>query len=158
MADSGFSSHQVCRITGLSARQLGYWRKTGLLSPEEQTPGGHARYSFTDLVALTTARRLIAAGVSVQRIRKCLHSVTQFLPATDKPLQELSLVATGDVVLVLHGHSAFDALTGQEWIVQVADIVREAERIRQQPEVPRQGDLFSDVPSAEEGPRQASSA
>ncbi len=157
MADNGFTSHQVCKITGLSARQLGYWRKTGLLSPEYRTSGGHARYSFTDLVALTTARRLIEAGVSVQRIRKCLQSLTQFLPATDKPLQELSLVATGDVVLVLHGRGAFDALTGQEWILEVADIARRAQGVRQLGEEPSQRDLFTDVPPEYEETRQASS-
>lgn len=89
MADRGFFSHQVCRITGLSAPRLGYWRKTGLLSPEGQAPGGHGRYSFTDLVALDKGRRLIATGVSAQRIRNCLQSVTQSVPATGKPLQEL---------------------------------------------------------------------
>jgi hypothetical protein len=67
-------------------------------------------------------------------------------------------VVTGGVVRLLHGHSAFNALTGQEWIAPVADIVREAERIRRQPEAPSQGDPFSDVPSAEEGPGKAGNA
>ena len=143
--DQGFSTRQVSRITGLSARQLGYWRKTGLLSPACKTPGGHARYSFIDLVSLKTASRLIAAGVSVQRIRQCLQSLSRFLPNTDTPLQELSLVATGDVVLVLRSGSAFDALTGQEWILQVADLEREARQLLQEREIPRQWELFRDV-------------
>ncbi len=140
--DHGFSTRQVCRITGLSARQLGYWRNTGLLSPSMQTPGGHARYSFIDLISLKTASRLIDAGVSVQRIRQCLQSLSRFLPNTDTPLQELSLVATGDVVLVLRSGAAFDALTGQEWILQVADLEREARLLLSDRELPRQGELF----------------
>ena len=140
--DQGFSTSQVCRITGLSARQLGYWRKTGLLSPAKQTHGGHARYSFVDLVALKTASRLIAAGVSVQRIRQCLQSLKRFLPNTDAPLRELSLVATGDVVLVLRSDSAFDALTGQEWILNVADFEHETRVLLGNREPPRQGTLF----------------
>ena len=143
MAKSVFSSQQTSGITGLSPRQLGYWRKTGLLSPETRTPGGHARYSFTDLVALKTAKRLLDAGVSVQRIRRTLQSLIRFLPTTDKPLHELSLVATGDVVLVLHSRNAFDALTGQDWILEVAEVVREAERIGSGAATPRQCDLFS---------------
>lgn len=142
--DQGFSTRQVCRITGLSARQLGYWRKTGLLSPAQQTPGGHARYSFIDLISLKTASRLITAGVSVQRIRQCLHSLSRFLPNTDTPLQELSLVATGDVVLVLRSDTAFDALTGQEWILQVADLESEARMLLSERDVPRQCELFRD--------------
>ena len=142
--DQGFSTRQVCRITGLSARQLGYWRKTGFLSPAKQTRGGHARYSFIDLISLKTASRLIDAGVSVQRIRQCLQSLSRFLPNTDTPLQELSLVATGDVILVLRSGAAFDALTGQEWILQVADLEREARLLLSHREVPRQRELFSE--------------
>jgi DNA-binding transcriptional MerR regulator len=142
--DQGFSTSQVCRITGLSARQLGYWRKTGLLSPAMQTRGGHARYSFIDLVSLKTASRLIDAGVSVQRIRQCLQSLSRFLPNTNTPLQELSLVATGDVVLVLRSDAAFDALTGQEWILHVADLEREAQLQLSGRAVPHQGNLFRD--------------
>jgi DNA-binding transcriptional MerR regulator len=140
--DQGFSTRQVCRVTGLSARQLGYWRKTGLLSPAMQTPGGHARYSFIDLISLKTASRLITAGVSVQRIRQCLQSLSRFLPNSDTPLQELSLVATGDVVLVLRSGTAFDALTGQEWILQVAEFEREARQMLSDHQEPHQGELF----------------
>ena len=154
MADEGFSIRQVSIITGLSPRQLGYWRKTGLLSPEQQTPGGHARYSFTDLIALKTAKRLIDAGISVQRIRSCILSLTGFLPTTDKPLQELSLVATGDVVLVLHGKGAFDALNGQDWILEVAEVAREAEWITRGVETPRQQELFAELDSEEEESRE----
>ncbi len=154
MAESVFSSRQISGITGLTARQLGYWRKTGLLSPRSRTAGGHARYSFTDLVALKTAKRLLDAGVSVQRIRRCLQSLIRYLPTIDKPLHELSLVATGDVVLVLHSRSAFDALTGQDWILEVAEVVREAERIRRDAPMPRQCDLFSDLEQEVGGTQQ----
>ncbi|HEY9197778.1 MAG TPA: MerR family transcriptional regulator [Gammaproteobacteria bacterium] len=130
MEQQGFSSRQVCSITGLSARQLRYWQQTGLLSPSQHTPGGHARYSFTDLIALKSARRLLDAGVSLQRIRKCLHSLTRFLPTARIPLRELSLVVTGDVVLVLHAAGAFDALSGQEWVLPVADILQEIDALR----------------------------
>lgn len=136
MEQQGFSSRQVCSITGLSARQLRYWQQTGLLSPSQHTPGGHARYSFTDLIALKSARRLLDAGVSLQRIRKCLHSLTRFLPTARIPLRELSLVVTGDVVLVLHAAGAFDALSGQEWVLPVADILQEIETLRAAEDAP----------------------
>lgn len=114
-----------------------------------QTRGGHARYSFIDLISLKTASRLIDAGVSVQRIRQCLQSLSRFLPNIDTPLQELSLVATGDVVLVLRSGAAFDALTGQEWILQVADLEREARLLLSNREVPQQRELFSDPAEAD---------
>lgn len=141
MTQGSFSRQQVLKLTELSSRQLSYWRKTGLVCPQSITPGGHARYAFTDLVALRTAKRLLDAGVSLQRIRKCLDSLTRFLPAADRPLVELSLVVTGDVVLVFHGERAFDALTGQEWVFPIAELAAEVEKLQQQQ--PEQGELFS---------------
>jgi DNA-binding transcriptional MerR regulator len=147
--EDGFTNRQVAAITGVTPRQLVYWRKTGLIEPSDTTPGGHARYSFKDLIALKTAKRLIDAGVSVQRIRKAIASLVRFLPHVGRPLAELSLVATGDVVLVLHRGTAFEALTGQEWILQVADLERDVARIRERERAaPLQGDLFAALDGA----------
>ncbi len=142
MSEVGYSSQQVMHITCLSRRQLSYWRKTGLITPQQRTDGGHARYSFADLLALKTARKLIDAGVSVQRIRKSITSLTNFLPSCTAPLTELSLVATGDMILVLHKESAFEALTGQEWIYSVAELEHEAAKSRGVVE-PEQSELFA---------------
>ncbi|MDT8386455.1 MAG: MerR family transcriptional regulator [Thiogranum sp.] len=140
MTQTLFNRQQVAALTGLTSRQLSYWRKTGLVTPTSYTEGGHARYSFTDLVALRAAKRLLEAKVSLQRIRKCLQSLTGFLPHADRPLAELSLVVTGDVVLVFHGERAFDALSGQEWVFPIAELVREVEQLQQQQ--PQQAELF----------------
>ena len=137
MTPGSFSRQQVAAITGLSSRQLSYWRKTGLVTPQNYTEGGHARYSFTDLIALRTAKRLLDANISLQRVRRCLQSLTRFLPTTNHPLVELSLVVTGDVVLVFHGERAFDALTGQEWVFPIAELAADVEKIQQ--EQPEQG-------------------
>jgi DNA-binding transcriptional MerR regulator len=140
VTQGSFSRKQVTAITGLSSRQLSYWRKTGLVVPQGYSAGGHARYSFSDLIALRTAKRLLDANISLQRIRTCLRSLTRFLPTTDRPLAELSLVVTGDVVLVFHGQHAFDALTGQQWVFPIAELAAEVERMRRQ--TPEQGELF----------------
>lgn len=138
-----FSRQQAAAITGLSARQLGYWRKTGLVVPQTFTTGGHVRYSFTDLIALRAAKRLLEANVSLQRVRKCLQSLTRFLPTVKYPLVELSLVVTGDVVLVFHNRQTFDALTGQQWVLPVAELAEEVEQLREPQQIPTQGELFS---------------
>ena len=144
MGETGFTCQQVMNITALSRRQLSYWRKTGLISPQQHTPGGHTRYSFADLLTLKTAKKLIDAGLSVQRIRKSITSLTNFLPSCTTPLTELSLVVTGDVILVLQRDTAFEALSGQEWIYPVAELAREAERSRGIRE-PEQSQLFTDM-------------
>ena len=54
----------------------------------------------------------------------------RLLPSVERPLSELVLVATGDVVLAFKDGAAFDALSGQEWVFEVARFVREVESWR----------------------------
>ncbi len=128
-AETQLSTGDVVRVIGLSRRQLQYWAETGLVVPSARTPGGHRRYTFSDLIALKAAKQLIDAGVSVQRIRSSIGVLERILPQVRHPLSELVLVATGDVVLVLREDSAFEALSGQEWILEVAQFQREVERV-----------------------------
>jgi len=127
-----FKTREVVDLLDLSRRQLQYWAKTGLIEPSERTPGGHHRYSFDDLVALKATKRLIDAGVSVQKIRKSVRALQALLPQVGRPLSELVLVATGDVVLVFKDDTVFEAITGQEWVFEVADFEREVSRYRAQ--------------------------
>ena len=117
----------VAKIIGISRRQLQYWDETDLVQPVSRTPGGHARYAFEDLVALKTAKRLIDAGVSVQRIRKSIRALREILPAVHRPLAEVVLVATGDIVLAFKDGTAFDAVSGQEWVFEIAQLQREVD-------------------------------
>ena len=122
-----YRTKDVVQILGISRRQLQYWAQTDLVVPSRKTPGGHHRYMFEDLVALKATKRLIDAGVSVQRIRHSIRALRRMLPRIERPLSELTLVATGDVVLVFHRGSAFEAVTGQEWVFEVAQFERELE-------------------------------
>ena len=123
-----FRRGDLCKIIGLTPRQVQYWEKTGLLGPAYRTPGGHGRYSFEDLIAYKTAKRLLDAGVPLQRIRKSVLSLQKILPSIKRPLVELTLVATGDLVLVFYQDTAFEAVSGQQWIIHVAEIETEALR------------------------------
>jgi len=128
--DDVFRSKDVVQILGISRRQLQYWAQTDLVVPSTKTPGGHHRYSFEDLVALKTTKRLIDAGVSVQRIRRSIRTLREILPRVERPLSELTLVATGDVVLVFHQDAVFEAASGQEWVFEVARFQQEIESWR----------------------------
>lgn len=141
---TAFTSRQASAITGLTQRQLAYWRKSGLISPSQHSPGGHARYTFIDLVALRTAKRLLESGSSVQKIRKSVASLLAFLPSQERPLTELSLLAIGETILVFHQDAAFDTLSGQTWMLPLAQIQREIERLHcpGAETAPRQQDLF----------------
>lgn len=120
-----YRTQEVVGALGVTRRQLQYWAKTGLVVPSARTPGGHHRYGFSDLIAVKATKRLIDAGVSVQRIRRCLEALAQRLPAIERPLEELVIVATGDVLLVIEGAHAYEALSGQEWVFEVAQLAKE---------------------------------
>ncbi|MGD2062438.1 MAG: MerR family transcriptional regulator [Nitrospirota bacterium] len=123
-----FTPMEVVEIVGVTKRQLQHWDKTGLVSPRQRTPGGHARYTFQDLIALKTVKRLLDAGVSLQKIRGSVGRLRQILPTIRRPLVELTLVASENVVLVIYEETAFEALTGQEWIIDVAELQRDVDR------------------------------
>lgn len=148
MSATEFSSQQVSRLIGVSLRQLNYWRKTDLVAPSRKTRGGHARYSFNDLVALKAVCQLIKSGVSLQQIRQNIVSLLRFLPTLDRPLSEISLVATGDVVLVFHQGSVFEALSGQEWVLEIADLQEQAAAVLNKTEHPYQHTMFDDEKEA----------
>lgn len=126
-----FTSQQVSQIIGVSIRQLQHWDRTGLLRPGFRTEGGHRRYSFEDVVALKTAKRLLDGGVSVRKLRNVVGRLRQILPTIKKPLNELTLVCAGDAVLVFYERTAFEAITGQHWILEVAELQRDVQRWQQ---------------------------
>lgn len=123
-----FKPNQICNIVGISRRQLQYWDSTGLINPSQKTDGGHGRYTFQDLIALKATKKLIEAGVSIQRIRKSIGELKRILPRVKRPLEELTLVATEDVILVFYEETAFEALSGQEWIMDIADVYHDVEK------------------------------
>ena len=133
-----YQTRDVVEILGISRRQLQYWAQTELIVPSTTTRGGHRRYSFDDLVALKATKRLIDAGVSLQRIRKSIQSLRKTLPSVGRPLSELVLVATGDIVLVFREGAAFEAVSGQEWVFEVASFEREVEAWAQPHEARRE--------------------
>jgi len=142
MAELGlglFRTKDVVELLGVSRRQLRYWAQTDLVCPSSATPGGHSRYTFEDLIALRTAKRLIDAGISVQRIRNSISALRRVLPTVQRPLAELVLVATGDVVLAFRDGTAFEAASGQEWIFEVAELQGDVDAWRRNVVPPRNG-------------------
>jgi DNA-binding transcriptional MerR regulator len=78
----GYRVPDVCKIVGISYRQLDYWARTGLLTPSVQQAGGSGTqrlYSFQDLVQLRVIKKLIDAGISLQRIRKAIVYLREHL-------------------------------------------------------------------------------
>jgi DNA-binding transcriptional MerR regulator len=98
---TSFSTAQVARLTGLTARQLDHWDREGFLKPSLRQASGYGsarRYSFGDVVRLRVAARMRAAGVALARIRRCAEALER-LGGETEDLGGVRLIVTGSRVL-----------------------------------------------------------
>lgn len=96
----GYRGPTVCRIVGISYRQLDYWDRTELVTPsvrEASGSGSQRLYSFDDVVALRVVKRLVDTGVSLQRIRLAVDELRR----RGSGLAEATLVSDGTTVFAV---------------------------------------------------------
>lgn len=70
--DLGFRGPIACSAAGITYRQLDYWARTGLVTPEirnAEGSGSQRLYSFRDILLLKVIKRLLDAGISLQQVR-----------------------------------------------------------------------------------------
>ena len=82
MGEEGFRGPQVCKIVGITYRQLDYWARTDLIRPsiaDARGSGTQRRYSYRDLLELKVIKSLLDAGVSLQLARKAIEYLRQNL-------------------------------------------------------------------------------
>jgi DNA-binding transcriptional MerR regulator/predicted RNase H-like HicB family nuclease len=99
-----FNTKTVSRIVGVTARQLGYWDKTGLVKPsiaQAEGQGTRRLYSFLDIIQIRTAKALRDQGMSLQKIRKCVAFLRKHSPEIEHPLSKLKLLTDGQTIFVL---------------------------------------------------------
>ncbi|HEX5586189.1 MAG TPA: MerR family transcriptional regulator [Acidimicrobiia bacterium] len=80
--DPGFRGPQVCKIVGITYRQLDYWARTDLVRPsiaDAKGSGTQRAYSYTDLVRLKVVKSLLDAGVKLQTARKAIEYLREDL-------------------------------------------------------------------------------
>src|SRR2546423_6203587 len=66
-----FTSQDIIRLTGITARQLQWWDERRIVVPARQ---GHRRvYSFEDLTEIAVICELRRKGFSLQRVRKVVR-------------------------------------------------------------------------------------
>jgi DNA-binding transcriptional MerR regulator len=115
--ETGFGGPEVCRIVGITYRQLDYWARTDLLRPslaDAQGSGTQRRYSFRDLVALKVIKSLIDGGLSLQTARKAIEYLRDHLG------EDLASAS-----LVMEGSSSVLARTGDD----IIDLVRNGQGV-----------------------------
>jgi tetratricopeptide (TPR) repeat protein len=95
-----FGSKEVAKLAGISAKQVGYWSRTGLV-PVAGLEAGRLEYDFRGLVAFRAIRALMDRGFSTRQIRRRLEKLRRTLPEVEQPLTQLRLtVRNGRLVAV----------------------------------------------------------
>lgn len=128
MPEAGFRGPQVCKIVGITYRQLDYWARTDLLRPsisEAKGSGTQRVYSYRDLLELKVIKRLLDAGISLQSARRAL----EVLRRSGSDVATANLVLNGSQsVLATSGEEIVDLLKGGQGvlnIVPLAGVVQE---------------------------------
>jgi len=94
-----YTRSEAERIVGVTARQLRYWERLHLIRPLARW--GERFYSFSDLVALETIKRLTDRRVPARRLRRAIAALEHELGTALVPLEELHIQASGRQVAVL---------------------------------------------------------
>jgi len=123
MSEPGYRGPQVCKIVGITYRQLDYWARTGLVRPSVMDANGSGTqrlYSWRDLVELKVIKQMLDAGISLQSARKAVESLRAF----DEDLASVRIVLQGpNVVLAQNDQQVMDLLRhGQGVLSVVLDI------------------------------------
>jgi DNA-binding transcriptional MerR regulator len=117
--EEGFRGPQVCKVVGITYRQLDYWARTGLLRPsitDAKGSGSQRVYSYTDLVQLKVIKQLLDAGVSLRSTRRAIEC----LRSSGGALASASLVIADDrTVLANTGEELFDLLRGGQGVLNI---------------------------------------
>ncbi len=110
-ATDRFSTEDVQRILGLTAKQLDYWDRLRLVSPRKEQ--GNRFYDFRDLIGLRTVKQLVEEGVPANRLRRALAALREKLSHAQVPLAELRVFSDGRDILVERGGARLEPLSGQ---------------------------------------------
>jgi len=110
-ATDTFSTEDVQRIVGLTAKQLEYWDRLRLVSPRKGQ--GNRFYDFRDLIGLRAVKQLVEKGVPANRLRRALAALHEKLAQVHAPLAELRILSDGKDIVVERGEARLEPLSGQ---------------------------------------------
>ncbi len=105
MDEQGYRVPDVCKIVGISYRQLDYWTRTGLVRPsvrDARGSGTQRLYSFQDLALLRIIKKLLDTGVSLQQVRKAIGT----LRALKEPEVGTTIVSDGTRIYAVESPEA----------------------------------------------------
>ena len=113
----------VCRLTGVTYRQLDYWARTGLVTPSI-TPamgsGSKRKYAYLDVLEVKVIKSLLTSGVSLARARQAVECLRSSLGAD---LASSSLVMSDSGSVLAHSDGDLvDLLRGGQGVFNIFNL------------------------------------
>jgi DNA-binding transcriptional MerR regulator len=136
----------VCRLTGVTYRQLDYWARTGLVTPSI-TPatgsGSKRKYSYGDVLEVKVIKSLLSSGIALQRARQAVECLRGSLGAN---LASSSLVLSdagsvlahddGDLVDLLRGgQGVFNIIPLANVVAELSTTIRQIRLVTSEGEI-----------------------
>ncbi len=119
----GYRAPQVCKLVGITYRQLDYWARTGLIVPtlaQAHGSGSQRLYSFSDVVQLKVIKNLLDAGMSLKKIRSAFEILRAEMD-TDQPLADVTLLSDGQTIYAAHSDAeVVDVLRKGQGVFSIA--------------------------------------
>ncbi len=107
----GYRAPEVCKIAGVTYRQLDYWARTEILVPSihaAEGSGSQRLYSFNDLLLVRLIKSLLDNGLSMQGVRRALTTARELINRAPESLEYL--VVSPNSVLVRDDNDVVDLL------------------------------------------------
>ena len=99
----GYTGPEVCKITGITYRQLDHWTTSSLIKASIRNlkgSGFHRVYSFQDIIQIKLVNKLREAGVSLQKIRIALKNIESIL-GDNINVSDVSVFSDGKSIYVI---------------------------------------------------------
>lgn len=115
----GFRGPQVCKLVGITYRQLDYWARTDLLRPSLADAAGSGTlrlYSYHDVLSLKVIKKFLDAGLALPAARRaveCLRQVGDDLATANIVLSDASSV------LATSGDELVDLVKGGQGVLNI---------------------------------------
>ncbi len=124
----GFSTRRAAEIAGITYRQIDYWARTGLLKPSlvrAAGSGSRRLYSYGDVLELKVIKRLLDAGIDLNKVRVIFDYVRTEL---GEDISAATLVLDGaNSAVVRTQDELIDALQRGQGVLPLANLQQEVD-------------------------------
>ncbi len=101
-----YTRNDARRLLRIRERQLQRWESQQLVPKLDE-------FTWPDLIALSSLKKLLANRVSPMRVRRAVEAIRNKLSGIDNPLKQLKLVCEGREVAVVVEGQKMEAVSGQ---------------------------------------------